>query len=75
MVTFSQIPKLLAEFHTSIVGGHSGGLGTYKMLVGVVFWRGMKKDIYEFVKECQMFIVNVMHPLQLNVMRGDRDCS
>ena len=34
----SQIPSLLAEFHDSATGGHSGFLRTYKKLSAVVFW-------------------------------------
>ena len=33
--TSSQIPTLLAEFHASASGGHSGFLHTYKKLAGV----------------------------------------
>ena len=35
--TSSQIPTLLAEFHASASGGHSGFLHTYKKLAGVFY--------------------------------------
>ena len=52
----NQIPLLLAEYHDSPMGGHSGFLCTYKKLAAVVKWKGMKKAIKEYVaayKTCQ----------------------
>ena len=50
----SQIPLLLAEFHDSPMGGHSGFLRTYKRLAAVVTWKGMKKTVKDYVAACQI---------------------
>lgn len=47
---FKQI--ILEEFHSSPIGGHSGVNRTYERLKESVFWFGMKKDTYEFIKQC-----------------------
>ncbi|KAI5436888.1 hypothetical protein KIW84_023128 [Lathyrus oleraceus] len=36
------IPKMLAEFHSTPVGGHSGFYRTYRRLAANVYWIGMK---------------------------------
>ena len=41
--------KLIACFHESPIGGHSGNLGTYHRLKEHFFWPGMKKDTEEWV--------------------------
>lgn len=46
------IPTLIAEFHSSNVGGHSGLLRTYKRMAAVVYWRGMMRDIQDFISKC-----------------------
>ena len=48
----SHIPVLLAEFHSSPMGGHSGFFRTYKRLAAVVYWNGMKRDVQQFVTTC-----------------------
>ncbi|KAM1111179.1 hypothetical protein ACFX19_010480 [Malus domestica] len=45
-------PKLLAEFHASLQGGHSGFLRTYKRLTRNFFWPGIKRETKQFVAEC-----------------------
>lgn len=47
-----RIPKLIAEFHNTPMGGHSGYLRTYKRIASVLFWEGMKKQVQEFVAKC-----------------------
>ncbi|KAI5416670.1 hypothetical protein KIW84_041626, partial [Lathyrus oleraceus] len=37
-----RISWILHEFHDTAVGGHSGYLRTYKKIVGVVYWEGMR---------------------------------
>ncbi|KAJ9564989.1 hypothetical protein OSB04_000955 [Centaurea solstitialis] len=46
------IPEVLAEFHSSVTGGHSGFLRTYKRIAMNVYWIGMKRTIQEYVKRC-----------------------
>ncbi|KAL5555887.1 hypothetical protein UlMin_038123 [Ulmus minor] len=48
------ITSLLHEFHDSLVGGHSGFFRTLKRMSGNVFWQGMKKDIRDYVAECEV---------------------
>ncbi|KAJ9543643.1 hypothetical protein OSB04_023350 [Centaurea solstitialis] len=46
------IKDILQEFHSSLLGGHSGFLRTYKRIASNVYWIGMKNSIQEFVKGC-----------------------
>ena len=48
------IPPLLNEYHSSLVGGHSRFLRTYKRMAGDIYWEGMKKDIKCWVDECSV---------------------
>ena len=41
--------KVLLEFHTSSVGGHSGFLKTYHGVKKEVFWDGLKTNVQRFV--------------------------
>ena len=50
--TSSQILILLVEFHNSLIGGHFGFFRTYKRLIAIVYWEGMKCDVHKFVLEC-----------------------
>nr|KYP66317.1 Retrotransposable element Tf2 [Cajanus cajan] len=43
---------LLEEFHATPIAGHAGIHRTYGRLSDNFFWRGMKKDVTEFVKAC-----------------------
>lgn len=45
--------ELLQYFHSSTLGGHFGVNATMRRLVEVIYWKGMKKHVREFVKECQ----------------------
>lgn len=38
----SFIPKLLHEYHDSVLGGHSGEFKTYQRLAAEWFWVGMR---------------------------------
>jgi hypothetical protein len=44
--------KVLLEFHTSPVGGHSGFLKTYHRVKKDFFWDGLKTNVQRFVAEC-----------------------
>ena len=45
---------ILREFHDSASGGHSGFFRTYKRIATILFWEGMKKDIQEYVRTCEV---------------------
>lgn len=45
---------IMQEVHASPVGGHSGTERTYRRAKRSFHWRGMKKDIYTFVAECDV---------------------
>jgi hypothetical protein len=44
--------KVLLEFHTSLVRGHSGFLKTYHRVKKESFWDGLKSNVQRFVAEC-----------------------
>ncbi|KOM49767.1 hypothetical protein LR48_Vigan08g059400 [Vigna angularis] len=46
------VPKLIAEFHTTQTGGHSGVYRTYRKVAQSLYWVGMKKAVTEFVASC-----------------------
>ncbi|WVY89402.1 hypothetical protein V8G54_034916 [Vigna mungo] len=46
------LPTYLKDMHESPTGGHSGYYPTFKRIVGVIYWKGMKKDIKEWVQQC-----------------------
>ncbi|GKB95105.1 ty3-gypsy retrotransposon protein, partial [Tanacetum coccineum] len=52
--TFKWIPLLFQEFHSSVIGGHSGVLKTYQRMAAEVYWVGMRKDVAKMVSECEI---------------------
>jgi hypothetical protein len=44
--------KLVATFHSSALGGHSSTKATYQRLKNHFSWKGMKKNMEEFIKQC-----------------------
>lgn len=46
--------KLIAAFHSSAVGGHSGIQATYQRIKRLFYWQGIKNDVETFVKQCQV---------------------
>ncbi|CAA7036029.1 unnamed protein product [Microthlaspi erraticum] len=52
--TSSHIPLILHEYHTGVLGGHSGVLKTLKRVQSMFYWRKMTKDIKKFVAECDI---------------------
>ena len=36
------------------MGGHEGALKTFKRLTSEVYWRGMRKKVVKFIKDCQI---------------------
>ncbi|KAJ9550331.1 hypothetical protein OSB04_014376 [Centaurea solstitialis] len=48
------IPELLAEFHKSATGGHSGYYRTYRRLAANIYWPGMSLTTQRFVQACDV---------------------
>lgn len=48
------IPSLMKQFHDSAIGGHEGVLKSFKRMAREVFWRGMRQDVTEFIKACEV---------------------
>lgn len=48
------IPKMLAEFHITLEGGHSGFYRTYRRLAANVYWIEMKARVQDYVKACDV---------------------
>ncbi|WVZ22270.1 hypothetical protein V8G54_000814 [Vigna mungo] len=46
------IPKLLAEFHVTSIGGHYGVFRTYRRIPQSLYWSEIKKIVTEFVARC-----------------------
>lgn len=44
--------ELLGFFHCSATGGHSSRDATMKRLAFVLYWKGTKKDVQQFIREC-----------------------
>ena len=64
----SLIMKILQEFHSSAVGGHSGFLRTLARISTQFFWKNMRNDIRSFVQHCQVCQqakVSQLHPAGL----------
>jgi hypothetical protein len=55
--------KLIAAFHSSVIGGHSGTQATYHKLKNLFRWTGMKQDVENFVRQCEIF-QKAKHSLQ-----------
>jgi hypothetical protein len=56
--------KLLLEFHTSPVGGHSGFLKNYHRVKKDFFWDGLKTDVQRFVAEFLVFQQNKVETIK-----------
>ena len=46
--------KLVAHFHNSAVGGHSGVQATTKRLTTYFYWKGLRKMVKEWVRNCDV---------------------
>lgn len=46
--------KIVAALHDSVLGGHSGIQATYYRVKKLFIWRGMKADVENFVRQCQI---------------------
>ena len=45
-------PLLLNLAHDQL--GHNGSARTYMLLKRIYYWKGMKTDIYNYVKQCKL---------------------
>jgi hypothetical protein len=60
--------KLIAAFHSSPLGGHSGVAATYYKLKKHFDWKGIKQDVESFIKQCatcQHAKHSLQHPMGL----------
>ena len=48
------IPVLLREYHDSPLEGHLGELKTYLRLVSEWYREGMRRQVMQYVRECQV---------------------
>lgn len=46
--------ELILKLHESTVGGHSGQMGTYQRVKSLFYWKGLKCDVVEMVKACDV---------------------
>jgi hypothetical protein len=46
--------KLISALHDSAVEGHSGGQATYHRLKRLFWWKGLKEDVLDYVKQCDI---------------------
>ena len=44
--------KLLQLFHNPAVGGHSGVQATTKRLQLLLYWKGLEKDVRNYIRSC-----------------------
>lgn len=52
--TSKHITLILEEYHSTVVGGHSGVLKTTKRIQRLFHWPNLKKDVQRFVSECSV---------------------
>jgi Reverse transcriptase (RNA-dependent DNA polymerase)/RNase H-like domain found in reverse transcriptase/Integrase zinc binding domain/Retroviral aspartyl protease len=52
--TSSLIPILLADYHSSPLGGHSGFQRTFNRLAPHFMWKGMRQAVKQFVSTCDV---------------------
>lgn len=46
--------QIISAFHDSPIGGHSGFPVTYRRIVSLFKWTGMKSDVQSFVRSCRV---------------------
>ncbi|GMJ07956.1 hypothetical protein HRI_004464800 [Hibiscus trionum] len=46
--------KLIEQFHSSSLGGHSGADVTSKRMSACLYWRGLRKSVRRMVRECSV---------------------
>lgn len=50
--------KLLTLCHASPIAGHVGMHGTFNNLQSLFYWKGMRKEVCEFVRSCMVCQAN-----------------
>ena len=46
--------KIIAAFHSSPIGGHSGVYATYQRIKQSFIWNGLKQQVESFVQQCEV---------------------
>ena len=46
-------PKIIAEYHGSLIGGHKGITKTYRRIRERYKWPGLRNEISEFIRGCR----------------------
>jgi hypothetical protein len=46
--------RLIAAMHSSVVGGHSGTKATYQRIKKLFYWKGIKADAENYIRQCQI---------------------
>lgn len=46
--------RIIEEYHNSTVGGHSGIDKTVRRIKRTFYWKGIHKDVYKYVSECDV---------------------
>ena len=46
--------KIIAAFHSSAIGGHSGTAATYQRVKQTFYCKGIKQHVESFVKQCEI---------------------
>jgi hypothetical protein len=60
--------KLVSTMHDSALGGHSGVQATYQCIKKLFYWKGLKGDVENFVRQsqvCQQAKSERIHPAGL----------
>jgi len=45
--------RVLKEFHDNSLGGHQGMVRTYQIISQQYYWKGMRRQIKEYIRKCQ----------------------
>ncbi|XP_051155718.1 uncharacterized protein LOC127278183 [Leptopilina boulardi] len=51
-------PKIIAEFHGSLIGGHKGITKTYRRIRERYYWNRMRDEVTQFVRRCKSCLEN-----------------
>lgn len=51
---FALQTKIIAAMHSSPIGGHLGVNATYYRVKNNFCWKGLKKNVHSFVRQCQV---------------------
>lgn len=62
--------ELMSKFHNdALYGGHCGQGKMYARLRASYYWKGMTRDVKNFVKNCENCIVNKVRPKNIEQMK------